>query len=84
MFRCFILVLAVLAAPAPAFSSDFVLVAQASSRVSLSEAIAIVKRRTGGQVLSARSEGGVYSIKVLTPSGEVLVLQVDAQTGAVR
>ncbi|MBY0578287.1 MAG: PepSY domain-containing protein [Burkholderiales bacterium] len=67
----------------PVFPQDFSLVAEAS-HVSLSQAIEIAKNRTGGQVLSAQSEGGAYRIKVLTPSGEVIVLQVDAATGAVR
>lgn len=82
MFRWVLLAFLLLPAPAPAFEP--VLVAQASARVSLAEAIEIVKRRTGGQVLSAKSEGGSYKIKVLTPNGEVLVLTVDAETGAVR
>lgn len=83
MSRLIMLALALAAAPAPAFTHDFVLLAQAA-RVSLAQAVDIAKNRTGGQVLSAQSEGGSYLIKVLTPSGEVLIVRVDAQTGAVR
>jgi hypothetical protein len=44
----------------------------------------MVQRATGGKVLDARDLGGQYRIKVLTRSGEVRVVYVDAQTGAMR
>ncbi len=53
--------------------------------VSLNDAIQQVKRETGGRVLSADTvnQGGrtVHRIKVLTPSGQVRVVVVDAQSG---
>lgn len=52
--------------------------------VSLNEAVQQVKRDTGGRVLSADTvnQGGrtVHRIKVLTPSGQVRVVVVDAQS----
>jgi hypothetical protein len=56
----------------------------AERRVSLQQAVASVQRATAGRVLDARDLGGQYRIKVLTPSGEVRVLYVDAATGAMR
>ena len=54
------------------------------SGVSLNEAVQQVKRETGGRVLSADTvnQGGrtVHRIKVLTPSGQVRVVVVDAQS----
>jgi uncharacterized membrane protein YkoI len=52
--------------------------------VSLNEAVQQVKHQTGGRVLSAETvnQGGrtVHRIKVLTPSGQVRVVVVDAQS----
>jgi uncharacterized membrane protein YkoI len=56
----------------------------ADRRISLEQAIAIVQRQTGGRVLDARPQGDRFRIKVLTRSGEVIVVYVDAQTGATR
>jgi uncharacterized membrane protein YkoI len=56
----------------------------AERRVTLAQAVAIVQRATGGKVLDAKDLGGQYRIKVLTRSGEVRVVYVDAQTGAMR
>ena len=56
----------------------------AERRVSLQQAIASVQRTTGGRVLDARDLGDQYRIKVLTRSGEVRVVYVDAATGAMR
>ncbi len=54
--------------------------------VSLNQAVHQVQRETGGRVLSADtvSQGGrtVHRIKVLTPSGRVRVVVVDAQSGS--
>jgi uncharacterized membrane protein YkoI len=58
--------------------------ATAERRVSLAQAIEAVQRATGGKVLDARDLGGQYRIKVLTRSGEVRVVYVDAETGAMR
>lgn len=59
-----------------------------SVAVSLDEAIARVVRRTGGEVLSARTvrKGGriVHRIRVLVDPGRVRVYEVDAATGAVN
>jgi len=56
--------------------------------ISLDEAVARVRRDTGGRVLAAeaRDERGrtVYRIKVLLPNGSVRVVNVDAQSGATR
>jgi uncharacterized membrane protein YkoI len=53
-------------------------------RVSIEQAIAIVQRETGGRVLDARAQGQQYRIKVLTRSGEVRIVYVDAATGSMR
>ncbi len=52
--------------------------------VSLEQAVAIVRSRTGGRILDARAEGNGYRIKVLTPRGDVIVVFVDARTGDTR
>jgi uncharacterized membrane protein YkoI len=56
----------------------------AERRVSLAQAVEMVQRATGGKVLDAKDLGGQYRIKVLTRGGEVRVVYVDAQTGAMR
>ena len=56
----------------------------AERRTTLEQAIQSVQRATGGRVLDAREVRGEYRIKVLTRSGEVRVVYVDAQTGAMR
>ena len=58
--------------------------AVAERRVSLAQAVEMVQRTTGGKVLDAKDLGGQYRIKVLTRNGEVRVVYVDAQTGAMR
>jgi len=56
--------------------------------ISLDEAVARVRRDTGGRVLAAeaRDDRGrtVYRIKVLLPNGSVRVVNVDAQSGTTR
>jgi len=56
--------------------------------ISLDEAVARVRRDTGGRVLAAetRDDRGrtVYRIKVLLPNGSVRVVNVDAQSGSTR
>jgi len=53
-------------------------------RVSLEQAVATVARATGGRILDAKAVGNEYRIKVLTKRGEVRVVYVDAETGAMR
>lgn len=52
--------------------------------MSLNQAVQQVQRETGGRVLSAETinQGGrsVHRIKVLTPSGQVRVMTVDAHS----
>jgi len=61
---------------------------QAQARISMGEAMDKVVRATGGRVLLAQPatinghEG--YRIKVLTRNGEVIVVYVDAETGATQ
>ena len=56
----------------------------AEGGVSLNEAVRQVQRETGGRVLSADTvnQGGrtVHRIKVLTPSGQVRIVTIDAQS----
>lgn len=51
--------------------------------LSLNQAVQQVQRDTGGRVLSAETvnQGGraVHRIKVLTPSGQVRIVTIDAQ-----
>jgi len=56
----------------------------AERRISLAQAVEAVQRATGGKVLDAKDLGGQYRIKVLTRSGEVRVVFVDAETGAIH
>ena len=49
--------------------------------VSLDEAVARVRRETGGRVLSAEARDSRYRIKVLMPNGAVRVINVDARSG---
>ena len=55
------------------------------SGLSLDEAVARVRRDTGGRVLSAqaREDRGrtIYRIKVLLPNGAVRIISVDAASG---
>lgn len=56
--------------------------------ISLDEAAARVRKKTGGRVLSADTTSSrgdaVHRIKVLLPSGRVRVYLVDAATGDLR
>jgi uncharacterized membrane protein YkoI len=56
----------------------------ADRRISLAQAIEAVQRATGGKVLDAKDLGSQYRIKVLTRNGEVRVVLVDAETGAMH
>jgi uncharacterized membrane protein YkoI len=55
-----------------------------SARLSLEQAAEAVARSTGGRILDAKAVGREYRIKVLTRRGEVRVVYVDAETGAMR
>src|SRR6185436_17623458 len=58
------------------------------ARISMGQAMEIVQRSTGGRVLNAQevnSDGRTgYRIKVITRSGEVRVVFVDARSGAMQ
>ena len=86
----FILCALLAAGPAPAAGWrndaagwDADLVAQ-KGRISASEAAQIVQRKTGARVLDAQPVRGGYRVKVLTREGEVRVVFVDAETGAIQ
>ncbi len=53
-------------------------------RLSLEQAAEAVARATGGRVLDAKAVGNEYRIKVLTKRGEVRVVYVNADTGAMH
>jgi uncharacterized membrane protein YkoI len=53
-------------------------------RLSLEQAADAVARATGGRILDAKAVGNEYRIKVLTKRGEVRVVYVNADTGAMR
>jgi len=76
------------AAPAHA-SRDTLRIAADDARVSLSEAIGIVKRRFGDvEILKAetkrRGERAEHRIRILTADGRVRDVRVDARTGGIR
>jgi len=76
------------AAPAHA-SRDAIRVAAGEARVSLSEAIDIVKRRFGDvEVLKAetkrRGDRTEHRIRILTAAGRVRDVRVDASAGEIR
>ena len=52
-----------------------------SAGISMDEAVARVRRETGGRVLSAEARDTRYRIKVLLPNGAVRVITVDARSG---
>ena len=56
--------------------------------LSRDDAAAVAQRASGGRVLSiekSESSGqAVWRVKVVTPAGEVRVIQVDVATGQVR
>jgi uncharacterized membrane protein YkoI len=75
--------------PMPAFAwraGDLVAQRSGQTGVTLNEAVQQVQHETGGRVLSAETikQNGrmVHRIKVLTPSGQVRVVMIDAQTGS--
>ncbi len=56
--------------------------------LSAEQAAASVQRQTGGRVLGAEpvqtESGPAYHVKILTKSGQVRIIEIDARTGAVR
>ncbi len=52
-------------------------------RISPDAAADAARRATGGKVLGVRSSGDDYSIRVLTPSGRLRSVRVDARSGRV-
>ena len=56
-----------------------------SSRYSIDEAVALVKKKTDGRVLRAetlrRDERTVYRIRILTADGDIRTINVDAEEG---
>ncbi|PTD95880.1 PepSY domain-containing protein [Pseudothauera lacus] len=64
------------------------LLAAPAHAVDRDEAAAIARQTTGGRVLAVeagrRNGDAVFVVRVLTPSGEVRVVVVDARSGAVR
>jgi hypothetical protein len=72
------------AAPPPAAHHDLPLLAQANG-VSLDQAVAQVRRRTGGRVLSAETQMSngvpIHHIRVLTSDQRVRTIRVDGRTG---
>jgi len=64
------------------------LAAPLAAAVDQNEAAARAQQRTGGRVLAverAEQDGRpIFKVRVLTPSGEVRVVLVDARTGATR
>lgn len=49
-----------------------------SARISAAQAAEIARQRTGGRVLSVKSERDGYQVKVLTPRGDVRYVFVSA------
>lgn len=94
MKSLFLAMAALMAIQGHAFATDFapdrLHLARAETakqpRISLSEATQSVQARTGGRVLTAQEvrERNAYRIKILTPQGEVRIIYVDAETGAME
>lgn len=57
--------------------------AYASEMISLQQAIEIVQDQYGGKVLQAKMKKGYYQVKLLTDSGRVKLIEVDAQSGTI-
>ena len=58
------------------------------ANLSRDDAAAVAQRDSGGRVLSVEKSGSsgqpVWRVKVVTPAGEVRVINVDVATGQVR
>jgi uncharacterized membrane protein YkoI len=90
LFACLLIVSALLTSGLPIAAlargaGDFVAQRGGQAGVSLNDAVQQVQRETGGRVLSAETvnQNGrmVHRIKVLTASGQVRVVVIDAQAG---
>jgi uncharacterized membrane protein YkoI len=90
LFACLLIVSALLTGSLPIAAmardaGDFVAQRGGPAGVSLNDAVQQVQRETGGRVLSAETvnQNGrmVHRIKVLTASGQVRVVLIDAQAG---
>lgn len=55
----------------------------ANEPISRQQAIEIVQHQYGGKVLQAKMKDGSYKVKLLTDSGKVKLIEVDAQTGTI-
>ena len=70
------------------FAMALALAAPLASAIDRDEAAARAQQRTGGRVLAVErvEQDGrpVFKVRVLTPSGEVRVVLIDARTGAAR
>ena len=80
-----VLPLALISTPAGAGDGRFYLAQRgAQTGLSLNQAVQQVRRETGGRVLSAdtvNQDGRtMHRIKVLTPSGQVRIVTIDAQS----
>jgi len=67
--------------PAAAASLQF-----AAAEISISQAVDIVRQKTGGHILSAKRVNNaepIYVIKVLLPSGQVKSYRVSAKSGKI-
>jgi hypothetical protein len=71
-------------ADATGFAPAFAPQAVAERRISLQQAVERVQRATGGRVLDAKDLGDHYRVKVLTRSGEVRIVVVDAASGDMK
>ena len=61
-----------------------VLTNQALADITRDQAAQAAQKATAGRVLAVDRQGGVFRVKVLTPAGEVKIVEIDVQTGAVR
>jgi uncharacterized membrane protein YkoI len=75
---------ATMASSTPDKSQALVEPAPAKPRISAAQAAELVRRETGGQIMSVSTRQGangtIYGVKVLN-SGRMKVIQVDGQTG---
>lgn len=58
----------------------------AAAEISISQAVDIVRQKTGGHILSAKRVNAaepIYVIKVLLPSGQVKSYRVSAKSGKI-
>lgn len=66
--------------------SNWLLAKGNNNGISKKEAINIVRQRTNGRILSAKKiqKINVFRVKVLTPNGNIRIIQVDSQTGQIK